>query len=72
MLIAILFAVNAKSGIFRPLLLTMVALTFHKAAQNQPINAEADQALTTASTKFTELTQRARSWVAPERLPRIA
>ena len=63
-LAAILLALNIKSAVLHPLMMTMVALTFHKAAQGQEINQEADNTLSSISAKFVELSKKAREWSA--------
>ncbi len=59
---AILLALNIKSAVLHPLMLTMVALTFHKAVHNQEISAEMDQTLCSISGKFVELGGKAKNW----------
>lgn len=71
-LMTIAFAVNFKSAVLRPLFSTMVMLSYHKAVQNQPINAEMDQTLTQASDKFRELAERARNWASGQAKPETA
>ncbi|MCC6933160.1 MAG: hypothetical protein IT292_07895 [Deltaproteobacteria bacterium] len=53
--IAIPITAGVRAAILHPIFLVMVALTFHKNAQNQPINLDLDQVLTKVSDKFTKL-----------------
>ena len=62
LVIAILFAANARSAFLEPLFLIMVMTTFHVAAENQPINAEWDARLTSLSAKFKQIKDKALAW----------
>jgi hypothetical protein len=63
-LAAILLALNIRSAVLHPLMMTMVALTFHKAAQGQEIDPGIDATLSSVSEKFVELSKKAREWNA--------
>jgi hypothetical protein len=69
---AILFAANVRSAVLRPLFLTMVMVKFHAVVRNQSIDLVWDGRLSSASSKFGELTQKAQQWVRPTRAPRPA
>ena len=62
--IAVLFAANARSAFLEPLFLIMVMTTFHVSVENQPINLEWDDRLTSLSGKFKELKEKAAAWVS--------
>jgi len=59
-----IMAMNVRTALIRPVCLTMVMLTFHEAVQNQEINLTWDAKLSSATAKFQELTERARTWVS--------
>ena len=61
-LIAILFAANARSAFLEPLFLVMVMITFHVSVENQPINGEWDARLDALSGKFRKLKEKAAAW----------
>ena len=61
-LIAVLFAANARSAFLEPLFLVMVMTTFHVSAEGQPIHAEWDARLTAASGKFKQIKDKALAW----------
>jgi FHA domain len=70
--IASLFAANVRSAILRPLFLTMVMVKFHSVVQGQSIELMWDQRLSTATSKFGELKQKADAWVRPAQPPQPA
>lgn len=70
--VAALFAANARSAFLEPLFLIMVMTTFHVSAENQPINAEWDARLTNLSAKFRELKEKALAWVGGGKGPAAA
>ncbi len=70
-LVGVILAMNLRSAVFRPLLLTMVAVTFHKAAEGQAIDSQLEGTLGSVSDKFRELGDRARGW-APGAVSRPA
>ena len=57
--IAILFAANLRSAFLQPLFLIMMMTKFHAVIQNQPIRVDCDDALSRASDKFREISQKA-------------
>ncbi len=61
---AIFLAAGVRSAVLRPVFLTMVMLTFHKNAQNQPINESLSAQLESLSSKFVELKEKAASFVS--------
>ncbi len=63
--VAALFASSVRSAVLRPLFLIMVMVKFHVVSRNQSINPEWDSRLSSASSKFAELKQRAQQWVSP-------
>jgi hypothetical protein len=54
-----------KSAILEPIFLTMVALTFHKSVQNQPINEAWSETLGGMTSKFGQLKEKALNYVTP-------
>ncbi|NCC52581.1 MAG: hypothetical protein EOM20_15370 [Spartobacteria bacterium] len=63
--IAILFAANARSAFLKPLFLIMVMTTFHVCAEGQSINLEWDARLTKLSGKFKQIKDKAAAWIKP-------
>lgn len=61
---AVAMAAAIKSAFLEPIFLVMVALTFHKNVQNQPINEAWAETLASASGKFQELKQKAQTFVS--------
>ena len=62
-LAAFLCAANARSAFLEPLFLIMVMIKFHVAAENQPVNLDWDSRLTTLSSNFVEIKEKAAAWV---------
>ena len=62
---ALIFAYTVRAAFLQPLFLTMVAICFHKNVHQQAINADMESVLSNASSKFQELTQKAKEWVTP-------
>lgn len=60
---AVVLAFNIRAAVVHPIMLTMVALTFHVHAHGQAIDPQIAAVLEGASDKFRELLERARSWV---------
>ncbi len=58
-LIAVVLAETARMAILEPILLSMIALTFHHSVNQQPINEEWASKLESLSTKFIELKNKA-------------
>lgn len=58
-LIAVVLAEGVRSTLLEPIFLVMVALTFHKSIQNQPINEAWVAKLEAVSSKFGKLKQKA-------------
>jgi hypothetical protein len=67
MVVAALLAGSIRSAVLHPLFLTLVMVKFHTVTQNQPINLEWDQRLSSASRKFDELKGKAEEWVRTPR-----
>jgi hypothetical protein len=59
LVIAALFASNVRQAFLKPVFLVMVMTKFHTVVQNQPINAEWDGRLTSVSSKFREMKDKA-------------
>jgi hypothetical protein len=53
-----------RAAFLQPLFLTMIALTFHKTVQNQPINENYVETLSSVSNKFIELKEKAAAFTA--------
>jgi hypothetical protein len=60
-----LFAANLRSAVIHPLLLTMVLVKYHALVRGQGIELVWEQRLDVATTRFSELKQRAETWVRP-------
>lgn len=60
---ALLFAANVRAAFLKPLFLTMMMTKFHLCVQNQPINLEWDDKLSSVSDKFRTL--KAQATVGP-------
>jgi len=69
LIVAVLFAANARSAFLEPLFLIMVMTTFHVSVENQPINLEWDARLTSLSGKFKEIKDKAAGWVSAKPAP---
>ena len=67
--IAVLFAANARSAFLEPIFLIMVMTTFHVGAEGRPINPEWDARLTSVSGKFAQIKDKARAWTAGKSAP---
>ena len=61
---AVALAAAFKAAFLDPVFLTMVALTFHKSVVNQPINEALSDTLTSLTSKFTELKEKAAGFVS--------
>ena len=66
-IIAIAMAGAVRSAFLEPIFLVMVALTFHKNVQNQPINEAWAETLASASGKFKQLQEKAQTFVGAGR-----
>ena len=59
LVIAALFASNVRQAFLKPVFLVMVMTKFHTVVQNQPINPEWDERLSSVSSKFREIKDKA-------------
>ena len=59
LVIAALFASNVRQAFLKPIFLVMVMSKFHVVVKNQAINLEWDQRLSSLSSKFTEIKEKA-------------
>ena len=59
---SVLCAANARSAFLEPIFLIMVMTKFHVSVENQPINAEWDERLTSLSDKFGQIKSKAIDW----------
>lgn len=57
-LIAILFALNVRHAVLKPLFLIMIMIKFHVAVRGQAINEEWDATLTQLTPKFTKIKEK--------------
>lgn len=62
-ILGIVLAMIVKTSVLHPLFLTMVALTFHIQAHEQPINEQYEATLDSVSDKFREMKEKATEWV---------
>lgn len=73
LVIAALFASNVRQAFLKPIFLVMVMTKFHVSVRNQAINLEWDQRLSSVSSKFGEIREKAgRAWTpagTPPALP---
>jgi hypothetical protein len=67
--IAALFAWNIRAAFLQPLFLIMIIIKFHVSAENQEINLEWDEKLSSISGKFKQLKDGIGSWKAPTAEP---
>ena len=67
--IAVLFAANARSAFLEPIFLIMVMTTFHVGAEGRPIHLEWDARLTSVSGKFAQIKDKALAWTAGKSAP---
>lgn len=67
--IAALFAWNIRAAFLQPLFLIMIIIKFHVSAENQEINLEWDEKLSSISGKFKQLKDGIESWKAPTAEP---
>jgi hypothetical protein len=68
LVIAALFASNVRQAFLKPIFLVMVMAKFHTVVQHQPINAEWDARLSSVSSKFREVKDKAAApWPPPVR-----
>lgn len=61
---SVLCAANARSAFLEPIFLIMVMITFHVAAEDQPIDSEWDGRLSSLSSNFVEIRDKAAAWIA--------
>ena len=71
LVIAGLFASNFRAAFLKPIFLLMVMTKFHVVVRNQPINLEWDGRLSSVSSKFTEIKDKAGETIAPVTPPPI-
>lgn len=71
LVIAALFASNIRQAFLKPIFLVMVMTKFHVLVHNQPINLEWDGRLSSVSSKFTEIKNKAGETWAPAGPPPI-
>jgi hypothetical protein len=69
LIIAGLFASNARQAFLKPLFLVMVMTKFHVVVRNQAINLEWDQRLTSLSGKFRDIKDKAAAGWSPAPAP---
>jgi hypothetical protein len=69
LIIAALFASNVRQAFLKPIFLVMVMTKFHVVVRNQAINLEWDGRLSSVSSKFQEIKDKAGEAVAPAPLP---
>jgi hypothetical protein len=67
--IAALFASNVRQAFLKPTFLVMVMTKFHVVVRNQPINLEWDGRLSSVSSKFQEIKDKAGEEVRPASVP---
>jgi hypothetical protein len=67
--IAALFAANVRQAFLKPIFLVMVMTKFHLVVRDQPINLEWDARLSSVSSKFQEIKDKAAEAVRPATLP---
>ncbi len=67
--VGLLLALNLRSAFLKPLFLIMVMTKFHVSVRNQAIDATWDARLGTASDKFRQIADNARTWVAGRPAP---
>ncbi len=67
--VAALFASNVRHAFLKPVLLVMVMTKFHVLVQNQAINLEWDERLSSVSKKFREIKDRAAAGWSPAPAP---
>ena len=65
LVIAALFASNIRQAFLKPIFLVMIMTKFHVVVRNQAINLEWDERLTTVSSKFKDLKDKAAAGWAP-------
>jgi hypothetical protein len=68
-IIAALFASNVRQAFLKPIFLVMVMAKFHVVVRNQAINMEWDARLSSVSSKFQEIKDKAGEAVQPAPLP---
>jgi hypothetical protein len=69
LVIAALFASNLRQAFLKPIFLVMVMVKFHIVVRNQPINLEWDGRLSSASSKFQEIKDKAGELARPAVVP---
>ena len=69
LVIAALFASNVRQAFLQPTFLVMIMTKFHVCVQNEAINLEWDQRLTSLSGKFREIKDKAAAGVTPPGVP---
>jgi len=63
--IAALFAWNIRAAFLQPLFLIMIMIKFHASVENQEINLEWDEKLSSISSKFKQLKEGVGTWKSP-------
>jgi hypothetical protein len=71
LVIAALFASNVRQAFLKPVFLVMVMTKFHVVVRNQAINLEWDGRLTSVSSKFQEIKDKAGETIQPPLPPPI-
>lgn len=61
---SVLCAANARSAFLEPIFLIMVMIKFHVSVESQQINAEWDDRLSTISSNFIEIKDKAAAWIS--------
>lgn len=69
LVIAALFASNVRQAFLEPIFLVMVMTKFHVAVRNQAINLEWDGRLSSVSSKFKDIKEKAGETLQPSALP---
>lgn len=69
LIIAALFASNVRQAFLKPIFLVMVMVKFHLVVRNQPINLEWDSRLSSVSSKFREIKDKAGDLAHPAVVP---
>ena len=69
-LVALLFAINFRQAVLKPLFLTLIMIKFHVSVKGQAINEEWDQRLASLSPKFEKITSKIAGYVPSSMMKR--
>ncbi len=70
-ILGVILAMIVKTSVLHPLFLTMVSLTFHLQAHEQPINEQYASTLDSVSDKFREMKEKAVEWMGQKNIPSV-